>query len=118
MQWTHQRPFIIAILLNVNLLFAGCHAKSDNTAQSIDSPKTMQSPEHRHSIDAIQIKQGQTLFKINCGSCHAIFKTDNYLQGVVQRVGENYLKMYLTKQDSLIKAKDKYALEVKKAFGN
>ena len=68
--------------------------------------------------DTLQIAQGKSLFTANCGACHAVFKTDNRLQGVVQRLGVNYLKIYVTKQDSLIKAKDKYALEVKRAFGN
>jgi len=44
--------------------------------------------------------------------------TDNHLAGVVQRAGEDYLKLYITKQDSLIKVKNKYALELKRVFGN
>ena len=68
--------------------------------------------------DTIKINQGKSLFMTNCSSCHAIWKTDNYLERVVQRVGVNYLKLYLTRQDSLIKAKDQYALEVKRVFGN
>jgi mono/diheme cytochrome c family protein len=109
---------LIIILLNASLFFASCHAQPDNSTQYTDTSKTVQSPELKHSIDTIIIKQGQRLFTANCSRCHKIFATDNYLQGVVQRVGENYLKLYLTRQDSLIKAKDKYALEVKKAFGN
>lgn len=118
MKLTHQRQVTIAILLNINLLLAGCYAKSDITAETIDSLKAINSPQLKISIDTVLIKGGKILFKTNCSSCHAIFKTDNYLQGVVQRVGENYLKLYLTKQDSLIKANDRYALELKKTFGN
>ena len=118
MQLTLRRFFIITILLNVNLFLAGCHVKSDNTAQNIDSSKTMQSIKVGESVDTVLIKQGQILFKANCNNCHAILQTDNYLQGIVQRVGESYLKLYLTKQDSLLKAKDKYALKVKDVFGN
>ncbi|HYM95099.1 MAG TPA: cytochrome c [Chitinophagaceae bacterium] len=109
---------LIAIMLNASLSFAACHTRPDNSIQNIDSSKTIQSTELKHNIDTIIIEQGQTLFTANCSLCHKISATDNYLQGVVQRVGENCIKLYLTRQDSLIKAKDKYALEVKKAFGN
>ena len=42
----------------------------------------------------------------------------NYLAGVVEKVGTTYLKTYLTKQDSLLKAKDEYALKLKGFWGN
>lgn len=42
----------------------------------------------------------------------------NYIEGVVEHVGISYLKLYLTKQDSLPKAKNKYALELKEMWGN
>ena len=84
MQWTLQQHLIIAVILDVTLFFAGCHAQPDNTRQNIDSSKTMQSTKLKNTGDTIRINQGKTLFVTNCGSCHAIFKTDNYLQGVVQ----------------------------------
>ncbi len=118
MQRTLRQCLIIVILLSTNLFFAGCHVQPDNSTQNIDSSKTIQSTELRNTGDTIIINQGKILFMANCSSCHAIFKTDNYLQGVVQRVGENYIKLYLTRQDSLVKAKDKYTLEQKKTFGN
>jgi hypothetical protein len=37
--------------------------------------------------------------------------------GVNQRLSPNYFKLYVTKQDSLIKRKDKYALQLKTAYG-
>jgi hypothetical protein len=62
---------------------------------------------------------GQKIFRNDCNACHvAKGKRHNYLEGVVQRAGEDYLKLYITKQDSLIAAKDKYALELKEKWGN
>ena len=42
----------------------------------------------------------------------------NLLEGVVQRVRDDYLKLYLTRQDSLMKAKDRYAVNIKEEWGN
>ncbi len=68
--------------------------------------------------DSIIVK-GEKLFLSDCGMCHGgKRKTDNYLAGVVQRLGEKYLTIYLTKQDSLINSKDKYALRIKEEYGN
>jgi len=62
---------------------------------------------------------GLALAKSYCMTCHKFnFATDNYLEGVVQRVGEKYLSLYLTKQDSLITVHDAYAVSVKERFGN
>jgi mono/diheme cytochrome c family protein len=88
---------------------------SCTTTKYVDSSKAIRSTDIN---DTIVINQGKTLFVTNCNSCHAILKTDNYLQGVVQRLGENYLKLYLTRQDSLISTKDKHALGLKREFGN
>ncbi len=38
------------------------------------------------------------------------------LEGVVDRLGEKYIKVYLTKQDSLVEAKDPYAIARKEAY--
>lgn len=63
--------------------------------------------------------QGQKLFRTDCNTCHVAKKRlHNYLEGVVQRVGEEYLIKYLTKQDSLINSNDKYALKLKEVYGN
>jgi hypothetical protein len=40
------------------------------------------------------------------------------LEGVVKRGGVNYLKLYLTRQDSLVAAKDSHALQLKKVWAN
>ena len=70
-------------------------------------------------IDSTNFRRGESIFKSDCVACHSTrHSTDNYLLGVVQRVGPNYLKLYLTKQDSLINAKDNYALKVKRTYSN
>jgi len=108
--------FVIAVVLNINLFIASCDGRSANPTTTVDSSKNLN--DHTPFEDTLQIAQGKSLFTTNCGACHAVFKTDNYLQGIVQRLGVNYLKIYVTKQDSLIQAKDAYALKVKRAFGN
>jgi len=113
-----RRSLVIAILLVPHLFLVACREHADNTTNDPDSVITARSTDFHSADDTVIINQGRALFAANCGSCHAILKTDNYLAGVVERVGVNYLKLYVTKQDSLIKAKDKYALELKKAFGN
>ena len=70
-------------------------------------------------IADLNYNYGLSLAKIYCWSCHGFrFKTDNFLEGVVQRVGEKYLTLYLTKQDSLIAAHDPYATLLKERWGN
>jgi cytochrome c1 len=67
----------------------------------------------------LNIDLGKTLFRADCSMCHvAKYKTDNLMEGIVNRIGENYLRKYLTKQDSLLNAKDKYALALKESWGN
>jgi cytochrome c5 len=62
---------------------------------------------------------GLSVAKSNCLTCHKFnYASDNLLEGVVQRVGANYLKLYITKQDSLLSTNDTYALALKKKFNN
>ncbi len=51
--------------------------------------------------------------------CHAMKdQLHDYLDDVVRRVGEPYLRLYITNQDSLTKAQDKYAIDLKNKTGN
>jgi nitrate/TMAO reductase-like tetraheme cytochrome c subunit len=71
------------------------------------------------SMDSTLYYAGQSLFKANCNKCHVSKnKSNNYLEGVVDRVGKEYLSLYLTKQDSLISIKDSYALKLKGVWKN
>ncbi|MFT3705125.1 MAG: c-type cytochrome [Agriterribacter sp.] len=104
----------IVVFITVAMLVISCHNHSSGNAslQTIDSSRL------RNKEDTVLINQGKLLFKQNCNTCHSVFKTDNYLEGIVDYLGADYLKLYLTKQDSLIRAKDTYALQIKKLYGN
>tara|TARA_R110002051_G_scaffold69863_1_gene125655 strand:- start:1422 stop:1859 length:438 start_codon:yes stop_codon:yes gene_type:complete len=66
-----------------------------------------------------EFELGKEIFMEDCRKCHVSkYMKHNYLSGVVEKVGINYLKTYLAKQDSLLKAKDDYALELKDFWGN
>jgi len=66
-----------------------------------------------------EFELGKEIFMGDCRKCHVSKNMKhNYLAGVVEKVGVNYLKTYLTKQDSLLKVKDEYALELKEFWGN
>ncbi|MFN7014408.1 MAG: c-type cytochrome [Bacteroidia bacterium] len=70
-------------------------------------------------IDSTLYRNGYTIFKADCNACHVTKqRLHNHLEGVVDRVGEDYLKLYLTKQDSLILAKDSNALKLKELWSN
>jgi mono/diheme cytochrome c family protein len=112
------QTFIISTFVKAIFLFAACHTAPENPASNVASLKKTDSNSLKHLQDTSSINQGRSLFLTNCRQCHNVLATDNYLAGVIQRVGESYLKLYLTRQDSLIKAKDKYALELKGEFGN
>jgi len=60
------------------------------------------------NVDSIR---GQVLFQSDCTVCHPAKGRLHYsLKDVVDRLGEPYLKTYLTKQDSLLRTKDPYAV--------
>jgi len=110
-----QQRFTTVTLFGLNLFLTNCNSHSTNTKEKIDSIRTGPLKER---TDSILLSRGKALFSANCNSCHPIFKTDNFLARIVDRVGAKYLKLYITKQDSLIEAKDQYALKLKDVFGN
>ncbi|CAM4169103.1 MULTISPECIES: c-type cytochrome [Flavobacterium] len=64
-------------------------------------------------------EKGKTIFIGDCKVCHVMkYHGHNFLNGIFKRVDSSYFKFYITKQDSLLKSNDKYALETKKNFGN
>jgi mono/diheme cytochrome c family protein len=107
----------IVILLSANFFFIRCHDRNERITDN-DSLRIKGFNHIKYTDDTTLVNEGKSLFVKNCGSCHKVWATDSYLAGIVDRVGEDYLKLYVTKQDSLIKAKNKHALEVKKMFGN
>ena len=73
----------------------------------------------KNGLSNTRYNYGLALAKAHCLTCHRFkFATENYLEGVVQRLGEKYLSLYLTKQDSLINAHDRYAVSIKESYGN
>lgn len=70
------------------------------------------------SISSVQRDFGLSIAKTNCWACHKFYSKHNFLQGVVQRVGEEYLSAFITNQDSLIRIGDTYAIEMKASFSN
>ena len=64
-------------------------------------------------------EKGKTIFINDCKVCHVMkYHGHNFLDGIFKRVDSSYFKLYITKQDSLIKSDDKYAMETKINFGN
>tara|TARA_R110002051_G_scaffold322862_1_gene414713 strand:- start:792 stop:1229 length:438 start_codon:yes stop_codon:yes gene_type:complete len=66
-----------------------------------------------------EFEKGLDLFLNDCKQCHVTKnKLHNYLDGIVDKRGKEFLKLYLTKQDSLIENEDELALAIKKEWGN
>ncbi|PVD52444.1 hypothetical protein DC498_10080 [Terrimonas sp.] len=63
------------------------------------------------------IVRGMTTFKKNCNVCHSTKTQLHYkFAGIVDRLGENYLRLYITRQDSLTNIKDPYAMQLKEEY--
>lgn len=67
--------------------------------------------------DEEQAKMGKALFNMNCAACHALNRdmTGPRLGNIYENKYpyENYLFDFITKQDSLLKVKDSYALKLR-----
>jgi hypothetical protein len=105
---------VLFILGTVFMLLISCSSlEEDKKILSYETTKTLSYDTSEYFFN------GQNIFKADCNVCHVSKgRRHNFLEGVVQRVGENYLKLYITRQDSLLKAKDRYAVNIKEAWGN
>ena len=66
-----------------------------------------------------EFEQGKEIFMEDCITCHvAKGRRHDYLLGVVDKVGIPYLKLYLSKQDSLLQSQDAYAVKLNEDMGN
>ena len=74
--------------------------------------------EANKKFDEINEAYGNAVSNKYCTPCHRKYTTDNYLSGVVERVGDEYFALYITRQDSLIAAKNDYAVRAKSFYGN
>lgn len=71
----------------------------------------------------LDLKRGEKLFKGHCAACHKPDKdmTGPALKGAIARApqpGTEWFLGFLTAQDSLLKAKEPYALALHAAWGN
>ncbi len=66
-----------------------------------------------------EFEKGLDIFLNDCRQCHVTKnKLHNYLDGVVDEYGEQFVAMYITEQDSLIENMNYLALAIKKEWGN
>ncbi len=108
---------LIASFLIIDALFINC---SNNSEEKLASTDVNSFYAKKIAIDSSKFKLGQFIFNLDCIDCHAgKHRTDNILiDNIVQGVGEKYLKLFLTKEDSLVAAKNKYTVSLKAEFGN
>jgi cytochrome c len=112
MRFTPVLLFANVIMFAAVLFFVKCAHREKKKSANVSLTYTS------NSEDTVSIKQGALLFVKNCGACHNIEATDSHFDGIVERLGEDYFNIYITKQDSLIKAKNKHAVELKRLFRN
>ncbi len=105
------------LLFFAGLLICSCQ-NHDGSTKNVAHSDAIASTDLHYLDDTNLINRGKPLFTNNCGACHAIRKTDNYLAGIVDKLGIRYIKTFITKQDSLIQAKDEYAVVLKRAWGS
>ena len=66
-----------------------------------------------------EFEKGLDIFLNDCSQCHVTKnRLHNYLDGVIEEYGEEYVAMYITRQDSLIASNDNLTLAIKKEWGN
>ncbi|WP_136467973.1 c-type cytochrome [Flagellimonas onchidii] len=66
-----------------------------------------------------EFEKGLAIFLNDCAKCHVTKnKLHNYLDGVVKEYGEQFVAMFITKQDSLIENKNDLAIAIKREWGN
>ena len=70
-------------------------------------------------IDSSLYNKGLALFRSDCNRCHVTKgRLHNHLERVTTRMDEEYIKLFLTSQDSLVEAKDDYVIKLKQVWGN
>lgn len=107
---------ILAIVLVLGILYI----LKVNGITEFDSDKPKYEPlVSKDDERTPEFEEGLEIFLNDCRKCHVTKgRLHNYLDGIVDKVGVDYLKLYITKQDSLTENKDQYALAVKEEWGN
>ena len=113
----------ILILITMTLAISNSSCSGDTKSRQhssqFDTTRIEVTSTDESLIDSTLYHRGEAIFRTDCNACHvAKDKLHNYLEGVVDRVGKDYLKLYLTKQDSLVSAKDSNALMLKRVWNN
>ncbi|WP_336517376.1 hypothetical protein [Pollutibacter soli] len=100
---------LTAYLIKQKILAANQQKNVANAVAGIESLHEL--------INRQQVEFGEYLFKKDCISCHpARNQMENYLRGILNQMDEKYLILFLTRQDSLVKAKDLIAMDIKKRW--
>jgi len=109
---------VIALIILTGFLINLCYRiYNRQTVIVIQKNKTIDSL--RLMLNETNIVLGTNLYTANCQMCHPSKRHSHYLfKGIVERLGVPYLKLYITKQDSLLAISDKYAKAVKEEYGN
>ena len=99
------KSFLLTLLIPFSMLVAGFQSYSQE----------LKLPEGEASI-----KQGESLFKINCKSCHKIDKdaTGPALKGVTERQDLTWLMEWIANPQKKIDAGDEHAVEMFEKFGS
>jgi len=107
-------------ILAIVLVFGILYILNVNGITEFDSDKPKYEPLVSKNDERTQeFEKGLEIFLNDCRKCHVTKgRLHNYLDGIVDKVGVDYLKLYITKQDSLTENKDKYALAIKEEWGN
>ena len=62
---------------------------------------------------------GRELYKDNCTSCHRRKGTRNFnLRYAIEKLGEEYLGLFIRKEDSLLRVSDPWVIAINDAYGN
>lgn len=68
-----------------------------------------------------EFNQGKEIFATDCNACHprgSIINNSRMVKGIMNEMGIDYLKKFITNQDSLTTTKDIYATRIKGDYGN
>ncbi|TAI46951.1 c-type cytochrome [Flagellimonas allohymeniacidonis] len=106
---------ILVLMIGIFLVFILKNGTKEFDSNTTEIPP----PSDNVEKTTVEFERGKEIFMEDCRKCHvAKYMRHNYLHDIVEKVGVEYLKLYITKQDSLLNAKDEYALALKNEWGN
>lgn len=108
-------------VLGVLLVLISCKNVVDKDRERIEAEKAKQESEAIETKGRTLEKVGQIYYQDNCRMCHAPkHAKDNFLVSSIQGGNHDlqFFSAFVTKQDSLLKAGNTKALELKDMFNN